>query len=151
MPAVRMLVKQIFLVSTLQNVENTVWRLCILMFACEGLTDLNEVFYKNLAENFWLPLAFSVFETIPVSLIRNVFWVKWNCFTFLKKHLSFFIRVKESFSGNSVKISGCQHLVNLSLYLAARHLVTVLFYTSAFFLNTKQKLLLSVQLNWSPE
>ena len=95
--------------------------------------------------------AFSLFETIPISLIRNVFWVKWNCFTFLKKHLSFFIRVKESFSGNSVKISGCQHLVNLSLYLAARHLVTVLFYTSAFFLNTKQKLLLSVQLNWSPE
>ena len=34
-----MIVKQILLVSTLENVLRTVWRICILMLGCKGLTN----------------------------------------------------------------------------------------------------------------
>ena len=48
----------------------------------------------------------------------------WNRSAFLKKHQIPSRSLKESFSGNSVKISDCRHLVDLRPCSAAGHLDT---------------------------
>ena len=48
-----LIVQQILLISTLGDVQRTVWRMYILMFGCEGLTILFSLQGYNKAVDWW--------------------------------------------------------------------------------------------------
>ena len=48
-----LIVQQILLLSTLGDVQRTVWRMYILMFGCEGLTILFSLQGYNKAVDWW--------------------------------------------------------------------------------------------------
>ena len=121
-----LIVKQILLVSTLGNVQSTVWRICILNLGCKGLTYSATIQErKKETERAWSwssggfsksllhTMVFSPFHLIFVSFLALIFHLQLSM-TFLINYFPYFLDVFGSVqerSKNSHHLSYKQHVV----------------------------------------